>query len=171
MRVCSGCLRRMYVPRLAALVFGVLALFVPCVHATIPDVVFTLSAGNDSGHGSYLVPSEKGEWDPNSETFTWSLPEPVDIYDDMNSMWVATLLNADVVLCTGELCRIDLNICVLSGRSETTFVIASPLISFPIIPAEYAEARAAATVNGTEFEGEYAEIGISSCRVSVSRLV
>jgi hypothetical protein len=141
----------------AVMLLGVPAFFAPRVQAAIPDIdiVFTLHASNDSGSGSYLVPFEQGEWDPNSETFTWFLPAPIDIRpDEEDGQTVATLLYADVLLCTKQLYKIDIDIQVLSGRSETTFVVTSPLLSFPTIPAEFAEAGATASFTVMDLEGD-----------------
>ncbi|MFQ5805474.1 MAG: dockerin type I repeat-containing protein [Phycisphaerae bacterium] len=133
-----------------------LAFCAPRVGATVPDIVFTLHASNGAGAGSFYVPSNKGDWDPNSETFTWALPAPIDIYDDLTREWIATLLNAEVVLCTRQLCKIDIDIGVVSGRSETTFTVASALVSFPTIPADFAEARAMAAFTVTDVDGDNA---------------
>ncbi len=140
--------------RRAVPILGLLALFAPCVNAVIPDIIFTLCARNESGSGTYAVPFEKGEWDPNSQTFIWSLAEPVEIYDDAGRERIATLLNAQVYLCTRDVYEIDVSIGVLSGRRETVFIIASPLISFSMIPRESAEARATASLTVTDLRGD-----------------
>jgi len=134
--------------------FGLVAFFAPAAAGTIPDIVFTLQARNDGGNGSFSVTSDKGNWDPNSETFTWSLPGPIEIRNDATGARIATLLDAYVMFCTQQLYEIDVNIGVISGRSETIFAIDSALISFPTIPVDSAEARATACFAITDLEGD-----------------
>jgi hypothetical protein len=154
--VCRRERRRRCAAGPAGLALGLLMLLAPQVSAVIPDIVFTLCAWNESGTGTYSVPFEKGEWDPNSQTFTWFLTDPVEIYDDAGRERIATLLNAQVFLRMQDVYEIDVNIGVLSGRRETAFMIGSALISFPVIPREFAQARATASLTVTDLRGDSA---------------
>lgn len=147
--------RRMIV--LAAL--GALSVAVPCAPAVaigLSETVFTIEARNDSSTGSYSVCFAEGQWDPNSETFTWTLPGQFEIYDDDSGDWIASLVFAYVRARATQACEIELNIGVISGGSDTTFVFGSPLVSFETVAAAYAQAKATATVTLTHMSGDYA---------------
>lgn len=140
----------------AMLVFGALAGFTLNAKADISDPVFIVQADNDSGNGSYSAAFDEGQWDPSSQTFLWDLAEPVDLYDDTRSEWVATVLNAELCICATPPFEVELSVGVIAGDSLTTFAIASPLLAFQVIPASYAQGRATASVTVTHLAGDYA---------------
>lgn len=161
MRVRHAVPRILYSRTTVLVVFGVLAVFMqwaPAAVAEVSDTIFTIEAHNDSGTGSFSVSFDQGEWDPNSQTFTWTSSGEVQINDDLSGNWVATLLNAEVIARATQACEIQLTAGVFSGNSDTTFVIGSPLVSFDTVPAIYAQARATATVTLTHVSGDYAYV-------------
>lgn len=109
------------------------------------EIIFSLEARNDDGSGVFEATFDDGQVDPATDTLIWNLSAPVDICDDASGERVATLIDAGLTVCMRQRCSIDLSIAVLSGDSSTTFNIASPLVSFPTIPAESAKARASAS--------------------------
>ena len=126
------------------------------VGAQISETILTVEALNESGHSSCCYSLDDGQWDPNSGTLTWSLPGQLDFFDDVSGEWVASLLNADLTVQVTEAFQVDLNVGVYAGPSDTTFCIASPLISFESIPAGPAQGRAAASFTVTHLAGDYA---------------
>ena len=152
-------MRLVHTRMIVLLVYGALPALTPCAladMAQVSDTVFTIWARNDSGSGSYSARLDEGQWDPNSEAFTWTLPGQIEIYDDDSGEWVASLLNASLFVRATQACKIDLNAGVFSGNSETTFGMGSPLVSFETVPTVYAQARATATVTLTHISGDYA---------------
>ncbi len=131
------------------------AIVAPLAHADLSETVFTIQATNDSGTGFYSAAFAAGEWDPNEQTYYWSLPESLELYDDETEQWVASLLDATVFVRATQLCEIELNIGIISGESDTTFVVGSPLVSFAeTIPAGFARGRATASVTLTDGLGD-----------------
>jgi hypothetical protein len=130
--------------------------FMPSAAACISQKVLIVQASNDTGSGFYAVTFDEGEWDPNAQAFVWTLPVAIDICDETTGARVARLLDAEVFVRGAELCEVDVNICVLAGDSETTFVVGSPLLSLPTIPAEDAQGRATAAFTVTDTTCDYA---------------
>jgi hypothetical protein len=158
-KVRHGVPRILYSRTTVLAVFAVLAVFTswaPAAVAEVSDIVFTVEAHNDSGTGSFSVFFDEGQWDPNSQTFTWTSPGEIEINDDLSGDWVATLWYGEITAYATQACQIELNVGVFSGGSDTTFVVGSPLVSFEAVPAIYAQARATATVTLTHMSGDYA---------------
>lgn len=130
--------------------------FTPRTSAQISETVFTIEASNNSGYACCSYTFDQGQWDPNSGTFTWSLPGQLDIYDEVSGEWVAALLNASLLVRASESFEIELDVGVFAGTSETTFIIGSPLVSFAAIPEGPAQGRATASFTVTHLAGDYA---------------
>ena len=117
--------------------------------------IFDLSAINDNSIATFTVTFDEGIWDPQEQTLTWSLPEGVELYDDVSGEWVASLLNATLFVRMAGAGAIEMNVGLLSGPSNTTVIIGSPLVTFSeTIPANFAQARASASFTLTDAEGD-----------------
>ncbi len=128
-------------------------------YAQVSEAIFTIQATNDSGGGSYVATFDDGIWDPEQHTFDWALPGQVDLYDEVTSEWVASLLGATVFVRTAQVGEIELNIGVISGDSLTTFVVGSPLMCFSsTIPETFAQGRATASLTLTDGFGDGATL-------------
>jgi hypothetical protein len=129
------------------------------VCAQLSNAVFTIQAANDSGTGSYVATYEDGTWDPEDQTFEWSLPGELELVDEVTEQWVASLIDATVFVRVSQLGEIELNAGVISGESLTTFVIGSPLLTFSsVIPASFAQGRADASLTVTDGLGDGATL-------------
>jgi hypothetical protein len=127
-----------------------LSVSAPAGAGEVSETVFTVQASNDRCGGSYAVSFEEGVWDPNAQTFTWSLPAPVEICDECTGAPIAVLINADLFVRATQLYEIDLNAAVVSGDGDTRFVMGSPLLSFATVAADSAVGRASAAVTVTD---------------------
>ncbi|MBU0616285.1 MAG: hypothetical protein KKI02_01070, partial [Planctomycetes bacterium] len=135
------------------------ALTSPLVRAHISDTAFMIQASNDAGVGSYVATYSDGVWDPDDQTFEWSLPGQVELVDETTQQWVATLLNATIFVRATQLMEIELNVGVISGESLTTFAIGSPLLTFSsAVPASFAQGRADASLTVTDGLGDGATL-------------
>jgi len=137
-----------------ALSWGILAS--PWAAAGISETVFSIQASNQSGSGSVVAAFSEGEWDPATDEFTWTLPEQVDILDDVSGEFVASLLNAEIFIRATQDCEIDATVGVVSGDSETTFLIQSALVEIEPVPGWTAQARATGSFTVTHLGGPYA---------------
>ncbi len=54
--------------------------FAPC-YGDVPDVVFEIHAVSDQFGASFEVLAEWGDYDPATQTWTWTLPEAVEFWD------------------------------------------------------------------------------------------
>jgi hypothetical protein len=143
-------------PAIGVLACGALLAATPQTSAQVSETIFTIETINDSGYGCCSYTFDQGQWDPNSGTFTWSLPEQLDIHDEVSGEWIAALLNASLLVRASESFEIELNIGVVAGTSATTFIIGSPLVSFAAIPEGPAQGRATTSFTITHLAGDYA---------------
>lgn len=152
--------RRVYdLARAWLVALAALALTSTWARAHISRTAFTICATNDAGSGSYVATIGDGVWDPNEQTFEWSLPGQVDLVDETTEQWVASLIDATVFARISPLGEIELNMGVISGESLTTFVVGSPLVSFSsTIPASFAQGRADASLTVTDGLGDGATL-------------
>jgi len=109
-----------------------------------------VAASNASGGGGIVIDLSEGQWDPVTQTWTWSQDEPVPIED--GGEVVATLLHAGVYL-NGSDPEVRVNLGVTAGSSDTYFLLETPKLEIEPLPAAYALARAVATVDLTETQG------------------
>lgn len=122
--------------------------------ARVSERIFTVEARNSSGVGKFEVTSDEAEIDPNDLTLTWALASPVDIRDPATGEYIATLLDAQLSVHMRRDCSIEMGLVVYSGGSPTSFHVASPLVSFPTIPAGQAKARAFASFGLSDLSGD-----------------
>ncbi len=118
-----------------------LALFVivvggPFANAGISDTVFSIQATNDSGTATYFADFNEGTWNPDTQTFTWSLPSSIDLLDE--ETYVATLESASITVEMLPTPQIQMSFGVVSGTSDTGFLIDSAAVDFNTIPADLA---------------------------------
>lgn len=123
----------------------------PQAGADISDTIFTIEAVNGSGSGEFFATFDEGNYDPATNTFTWSLPAPVDLLDGGSGALIATLQDASLTIHDGvQAPDVDLGFEVVAGSRNTDFFIDSALISFGRIPADLAAGRFA--VSGTVWD-------------------
>jgi len=134
-------------------VFGVvfLAGIVPIAPAGfnpgISDVIYTITATNADGQGTYSVGLDRGRWyydlEKDAAGYEWSLSSPVNIKAP-NGTIIATLLNGS--FCVDCDPQVNLSFAVQAGTSATSFAISSALLTFPTIPTPQGLASAAFSV-------------------------
>lgn len=126
-------------PRVTALVWLVVCLGAQFTQAGISETVFSLEASNDNGTATFYASYDEGTWDPGAAAYTWSLGAPVDLLDGETS--VATLESASLSVSFVPQPEISLDFGLVSGTSDTEFVIGSALVNFNTIPADLAGGR------------------------------
>jgi hypothetical protein len=107
--------------------------------ADISETVFALQASNDSGAATFTVSFGEGTWDPGAQAYTWSLDSPVELLDE--GTLVATLESVDLSISLLPTPQIGLCFGVVSGSSDTEFLVNSALVAFNTIPANLAAGR------------------------------
>ena len=122
---------------------------------------FTVEASNDDGTGLLEVSVADLTYNPQLNRWTWSLPAPVDITNGSGDV-IAQVTSANVIYRGDP--QIAFGFSAIAGGSTTTFVIASSLISFPVIPSALANASAGLTLtdgdgNGGTLQGLHAAGG------------
>jgi hypothetical protein len=117
----------------------------PC-YADVPDVVFEIQAISDRFAASFEVLAEWGDYDPATQTWTWTLPEAVEFWDGGAFLGSLDELDATVV---GDP-QVDLSFAVQSGPSDTVFFIASALLDYG---GGARTTRAGASFTLTDFDG------------------
>jgi hypothetical protein len=132
----------------------VLLCSVSAARADFSDVVFSVEATNDAGSGTFEVFEEDLVFNPVQGIYTWSLPSEVTIMDGMTP--VAVLQGANIAYQEDPALQIGFT--VLSGTSDTEFVVKSALLSFSTIPADLAEGRASAGYTVTDLTGDGASV-------------
>lgn len=125
--------------RVAALVWLGASLGGQFAQAGISETVFSLQASNDGGTATFYASFDEGTWDPDTATYMWSLGAPVDLLDGETP--VATLESANLSVSFVPLPEISLGFGLVSGTSDTEFVIGSALVDFNTIPADLAGGR------------------------------
>jgi hypothetical protein len=118
--------------------------------ADVPDVVFEITAQAGQVGASFSVLAEWGDYDPVTQTWTYSLDEAVDFWSNDVFLGSLTGFEAQVV---GDP-EVNLSFSVQSGPSDTAFYIASALLDVnPPIPGSVAEGYAHASYTLTDFDG------------------
>ncbi len=113
----------------------------PDTGADISDPVFAIQASNESGTGTFSVALDEGGWDPGTDTYSWSLPAPLEVVDGGNGAPIATLLAASLSIHLAPAYEIDMTVDVRAGSTHTDFYVDSALASFPTMPADAAEGQ------------------------------
>lgn len=148
-------------------VFGPLTALMLCLVGTvsaavadISNVVLRVQATNATGSGSFQAYLSQMTYNPGNQTWTWSLPTPVVIFDDVTFDPVATLNSATLTLRDNPALSslVLMGFGVTAGTTETTFIIDSALVSFPTIPEPVAMGRASAGFSVTDVNGDGARI-------------
>lgn len=112
------------------------------------ELAFQATSGRSTG--TFVVELSDGVW--GDGTWTWDLDAPVPILAEDGTTVVATLLAGHVLVNENDV-EIELGAGVLAEPSVTDFVISTPQLSFPTIPADSALGRAVATISLTDTEG------------------
>jgi len=120
-------------------------------NADLPDVVFEITA--EVGPLSVTVPilSEWGTYDPETQTWTWELPEALDFWSD--DVFLGSLTQFDATLVQDP--EVNLDFAVQAGPDGSIFHIASSEITFETIPAAFAVGRASAAFTLTDSSGDF----------------
>ena len=120
--------------------------------ADVPDVVFEIQAVSGQFGASFEVLAEWGDYDPATQTWTWTLPEAVEFWDGGAFLGSLDGFYGEIVADP----EVNLSFAVQSGPGDTDFYIASALLNDPDmfpIPPEYATGHAAASFSLTDFDG------------------
>jgi hypothetical protein len=107
--------------------------------AGISETVFSIQASNDSGMASFDASFDEGSWDPVARTYNWMLASPVELLD--GSALVATIESASLSVDFLPSPRIVLDLGVVSGTTDTAYVVDSALVDFNTIPMDLAAGR------------------------------
>ncbi|MBU0616910.1 MAG: hypothetical protein KKI02_04265 [Planctomycetes bacterium] len=114
--------------------------------AGLSDTVFSIQASNESGMATFDASFDEGSWDPVTQAYAWMLDSPVDLLD--GGALVATLESASLSVELLPSPQIVLDFGVVSGTTDTAYLVDSALVDFNTIPADLAGGRftAGATV-------------------------
>ncbi len=130
-----------------------LLLAVGVAKADLPEVVFEITA--EVGSISVTVPilSEWGDYDPETQTWTWQLPEAMDFW--ANDVFLGSLTEFDATLVQDP--EVNLNFAVQAGPNPTVFYVASSEITFDPIDPAWGRASAAFTLTDSsgDFDGAW----------------
>ncbi len=119
----------------------------------LSDVIFSVVAENRSGRATFQAFISEGSWDSQRRTFTWRLPQPVELRDDEGDL-IAVLQQGSTLVRRNP--QISLGYLVQAGDSLTTFTITSGLLSFATM--NNPDARASASMGITDINGDGAEL-------------
>lgn len=122
----------------------------------ISDVVLVCEATNGSGSASVAFRISEGTWDQNAQVYCLTREDPIDLFDPISHAWVASLLGVEMCVMLESANEIELTIGVVSGLTNTTFHVHSPLVSFRTIPGRDSMGRAFASVTVTDLDGNFA---------------
>lgn len=123
--------------------------------ADITTPAFLVQASNETGTGTFEVSADELTYDPEDQTYSWTLTGSVDIVTDLGDV-VAVLTGGEIVYKEDP--QVALGFSVVSGLSDTSFLIASGLLSFPPIPSPEAAASAGLTLTATDIGGSGATL-------------
>ena len=116
--------------------------------ADITTVIFSITATNANGTGSYtfeIDPTQTSQGD-----FNWNLDEPITLTSEAG-VEIATLNTAEVTTIADPVVSVAFN--VFATQQQTSFQISSTVLSFPAISASNAVAQASAAVTLNDFGG------------------
>jgi hypothetical protein len=121
--------------------------------ADVPDVVFEITAEAYPYAATFSVLAEWGEYDPETQIWTWTLTDPVEFRQGNNLL--GTLEEFSVMVAGDP--EVHLDFAVQAGPSDTDFHIASALLS-DFDPITNAEGYANASFSLTDFDGGSASL-------------
>jgi len=111
--------------RISVVSFAAVAAFSGPAFADLSSVVFSVTAANQQGSGTYQATIDQGSW--SGETYTWT-GGGVDITDSSGEV-IATLVSARMMYQADP--QVGIIFDVLAGGTDTQFTISSGLLSFP----------------------------------------
>ncbi len=129
--------------------FCALTLALGVAKADVPDVVFEVTA--EVGPLGVTIPilAEWGEYNSETQTWSWTLPEGEDLEFWSNDTFLGSLTEFEASIVGDP--EVNLNFSVQSGLSDTTFHIASALFD-DFEPITNAEGYAHASYTLTDFD-------------------
>jgi hypothetical protein len=116
--------------------------------ADVPDVVFEIQAVSGQFGASFEVLAEWGDYDPATQTWTWTLPEAVEFWDGGAFLGSLDGFYGKIVADP----EVNLSFAVQSGPGNTDFYIASALLG-DFDPIDDAAGHASASFTLTDFDG------------------
>lgn len=125
-----------------------LTLVAGVARADVPEVVFEITAEAGDFASSFSVLAEWGEYDPATQTWTWTMEEAYDFWQNGTFLGSLDSFTAEIV---GDP-EVNLSFSVQSGPDDTGFVIASALLD-DFDPITDAEGYAHASYTLTDFDG------------------
>lgn len=136
----------------------IVALCANFAFADLSPVAFRIEATNIAGSGSFEVPAASLQYNPQTQTYTWSQQTPLDLRSGTGAL-IATLEEASLTYVEDP--QVNLSFAVTAGMNTTTFTIQSALLSFPTINSP--EGRASAAFAITDVNGDGATLtGLSN---------
>jgi hypothetical protein len=117
---------------------------------TISDPVISITASSSLGEGTLNIPFIPGNYNPDTDTYVWSLPESVDILAD-NEMVIATIEQLSTFIMVDPV--INVGFVLTAGAANTSVSISSATLTFAAIPNAIAQASAQMGVTDTDGDG------------------
>ncbi len=117
--------------------------------ADLPEIMFELTADAGPISVTIPIPSAWGTYDPETQIWSWTLEN--DLPFEANGQVVATLTQFDVMVREDP--EVNLNFAVQAGAGDTTFSIASALLTFAPISNAQGIASAAMTITDQNGDG------------------
>lgn len=118
-------------------------------NAEITDVVIRIEATNARGTGVFEGYLSEGSWQPGG-VFVWERAAPMNFVNAQGEI-IASMNSGRVRVINDPV--VQLNFSVSAGTLDTSFVISSPLLSFPTIDPAQGRATAGVTVTDTDGNG------------------
>lgn len=131
-------------------VLGTLALSTAVASADISNIVYTIKAESSLGTATSQWVFNQGTWNPQTQTYFWSLAAPKELIDPNNQNVVATLQQASTFIKNDP--QVNIGFLVQAGNVPTTFEITSAVLSFPTIPN--ADGKASVQMGITDLNGD-----------------
>jgi hypothetical protein len=122
--------------------------------AEISNVVYTVKATNSLGSAMAEWTFQQGNWNPQTNTYSWIMQSPKELKDPNSGALIGTIHQANTVIIGDP--QISLGFLVQAGAVNTTFEITSALLSFPAIPS--AEGKASVQMGITDLNGDGSEL-------------
>lgn len=129
----------------------------PAASGDILSGSFRLVATNATGTATLEIPVAAGIIDANG-TWRWNRTTSLPLVNTDSGLTVATLLNADILIRTGNTSEVLANLSVLSGTTDTTFTVETPKTTFRRVPTMVALGRATASFTVTDINANNAQI-------------
>lgn len=117
--------------------------------ADLPDTVLTITAEVGPITIPIDIPFSWGDYDPAGQVWSFNLPTPLRFLNGLEEIAVMDTLEVTVY----EDPEVNLNFSVQAGASDTSFHIASSLMTFPTITGATGLASAGITVSDSGIDG------------------